>query len=373
MRIGIDALGIEKASGGRTSVFNLLKALFAIDQDNQYLVAVSSYEPHFISPAGNVKQMLLPIRNRFLRRIAAQATLPFWMRNCDVIHFTKNLSLLGGLPPYILTIHDLSMLKYPQLMPKTDLFYWRTIQRYSAIKAARVITVSQSAARDIEKYYGVDKSKIRVVYHGVSSDFKPAEPEEIERVRKKYKLPTDFIIHVGRIDPIKNLTSLVYAFDMLRKRIHYQGGLVIVGEFYRKTPDLNLIPTIEKLNLKNEVILTGYIPDEDLPAVYSAAHLKVFPSHNEGFGLAPLEAMACGVPVIVNKAGGAVAEVVGDAGIVLEKNDPETVYEAIVKIFSDETLERKLRKAALERAKIFRWEQTAKQTLEIYRELAVNR
>jgi glycosyltransferase involved in cell wall biosynthesis len=369
MRIGIDALGIEKASGGRTSVVSLLSALFKLDQKNSYIVAVSTYEPLFYTQAGNIFQWLLPVRNRFLRRIVAQILLPIRMRTCDLIHFTKNLSVFGLLPPYILTIHDLSMLKYPDLMAKSDLFYWKTLQSRAACSAARIITVSKNASSDIQKFYRINPDKIDVIYHGVDPIFSPVANHIQKVVLDKYHLPDEFLLHVGRIDPIKNLPSLVKAFALLKKHNQYAGKLVIVGEYYKKTPDYTLLPTINQLNLVSDVILPGYVAQEDLPAVYSAARLKIFPSHNEGFGLAPLEAMACGTPVIAYHAGGAVSEILGDSAIILNENDPESIYKAIFGILRDDDLREDLILKGLRHAKNYDWMESAQRTLSVYEKI----
>jgi glycosyltransferase involved in cell wall biosynthesis len=369
MIIGIDALGIEKASGGRTATLNLLRPLFKLDQTNQYIVLVSTYEPLLTGPGNNIKQIVLPIKNRFLKRIYAQIAFPYIMRHCDIVHFTKNLSLWGPLPPKIVTIFDLSMLKLPHLMPKSDYIYWKTIQRWSLQTAKCIIAISQSAANDINRYYEIPLERIRVIYPAIAPHFYQRTFNEISIIRKKYNLPDDYILHVGRIDPIKNIGVLIRAFNKLRKNELYSGKLVIVGEFYKKAPDTSLLPLIQELQLEKEVIFTGYIPDEDLPAIFSGARLNVFPSHNEGFGLVALEAMACGVPVIANQAGGALKEVIGDAGIVTESNDLDTIYSAIRQVIINVDYQNELRTKGLDRAKSFNWEETARQTLNVYTQI----
>jgi glycosyltransferase involved in cell wall biosynthesis len=373
MLIGIDALGIEKASGGRTATLNLLRPLFQIDRSNKFIVMVSSYEPLFEAPEKNVQQRIVPFRNRFLRRIYAQLTFPYFVRDCDVVHFTKNLSLWGPLPPRIVTIYDLTTLKLPHLIPKSDYWYWRTLQKWSLQSAQCIITISHSAAEDIQRYYKIPNEKIRVIYPAIDPRFYKRSIEEITFVQKKYNLPDDYLIHVGRIDPIKNLTTLIKAFARLKQNKLYAGKLVLVGEPYKKSPDLSVIPLIQELNLKNDVILTGYISDDDLPAVFSGACLKVFPSHNEGFGLVALEAMACGVPIIAHRAGGALVEVIGDAGIITDSNDLETIYAAIVRVITDPALQDEMRIKGFEQVHHFNWEETARQTLALYSEIAQNR
>jgi alpha-1,3-rhamnosyl/mannosyltransferase len=305
-----------------------------------------------------------------MKRIYAQVAFPYVMRHCDVVHFTKNLSLWGPLPPKIVTVYDLSMLKLPHLMPKSDLIYWKTLQRWSLQSAECIITISQSAANDIHRYYQIPMERIRVIYPAMSPHFYPRSPSEINTAREKYKLPADYILHVGRIDRIKNIGVLVRAYDRLRREGIYSGKLVIVGQPFKKSPDTELIPLIHDLHLENDVIMAGYVSDEDLPAVFSGAQLEVFPSHNEGFGLVALEAMACGAPIVAHQAGGALREVIGEAGIVTETNDLDTIYAAIAQVMANSDLQNELREKGLERVKCFNWEDTARQTLTVYHEIA---
>jgi glycosyltransferase involved in cell wall biosynthesis len=277
------------------------------------------------------------------------------------------------MPPKIVTVFDLSMLLYPQLMSRADLFYWRTLQRASLREARLVITISRSAASDIHRFYGIPNQKIRVIYPGLADHYHPASQEEICRVRAKYNLPEEYLLHVGRIDPIKNLTTVVKAFAQLRSRNVFAGKLVLVGPLYLKTPDLELVPTIKRLGLQNEVILAGMygniIADEDMAAVYSGARAKLFPSLNEGFGFAPLEAMACGTPVIASRAG-SLPEVLGDAALLLEENNVETLAQATEHVLTSPVLHQTLRDKGLQQSRKYNWYEAARQTVDVYKEAA---
>lgn len=369
MKIGIDAMGIEKAGGGRTATLNLLRPLFNLDRENEYLVAVSTYEPLLDTPAKNVKQWVLPVKNRFIKRIYAQVAFPVKLRDFNLVHFTKNLSLWGPLPPKVLTVYDVSMLKLPEIMPRSDYLYWRVLQKMALQDVDCVITISKNAAQDIAHFYGVPEKKIRVIYPGIAPHFQPVDPSKRVLVRDKYKLPERYLLHVGRIDPIKNLTMLVQAYDRLLKKGIYDGKLVLVGEFYKKTPDLTLIPTIKRLGLEKEVILAGYVPDSDLPAVFSGADAKVFPSLNEGFGFVPLEAMACGTPVIASRSG-SLPEVLGDAAVLFNSQDVDMLAVEMERVVTDLNLRQELREKGLKQASKFNWQNTASRTLEVYREFS---
>ena len=369
MRIAIDALGINKFGGGRTATLFLLQKLFEMDTQNQYLVALSDYEPSLATTAGNVKQWIIPIKNRFLVRIIAQLIFPFKLRGYDVVHFTKNLNLVGPLPPQIVTMFDVTILLHPELMPRIDYWYYKYIQKYTLRKAQRLIAISKDVAEGVKKFYGIPDEIIKVIYLAPAEHFKRSSMDQIKIVRKKYSLPEKYFIHIGHLDRKKNLTNLVKAFYITRQKTGFEGKLVLVGEKYPKGHDAELVPTINNLGISNEVIFTGGIPDEDLPAVLSGALAKVFPSIHEGFGLAVIEAMACGTPVIVGRAG-AVEEIVADNGILLENIEVETIAEALIQIITDDSLRSQLSKKGLERSINFSWQKAAEQTLEIYYEFS---
>src|SRR3989304_1180959 len=318
MRIAIDALGINIPGGGRTSILNLLHNVFLQDKKNYYVVFLTQFEPTLQQFSGNVSQFIIPIHNRFLVRIVAQLILFIKQKGFDLIHNTKNLGFLGLNIPSIVTIHDLTTVLHPELVPRFDNYYLRTLEKKTIKDAQKIITVSNDAAKDIVSFFNVAREKVIVIYHGYSSIFTPARQEDIDCMREKYRLQGEYFLHVGRIDKKKNTSVLVEAFGKLLTLNDFHANLVLVGQDYKKSPDNILLNVIERLGIQDRVIFTGFVPDNDLPKIYSGAISCVFPSIHEGFGLFALEAMACGVPLIVNKAG-ALEEVVGDAGIVLQE------------------------------------------------------
>jgi glycosyltransferase involved in cell wall biosynthesis len=368
MKIAIEALGIQNPGGGRSATLSLLQTLFAIDQENEYLVILSKPEPGLAAPGGNVRQRIAPTTNRFASRLWAQAAFPVQLRNYDLIHFTKNLGVWGLPMPTVVTIHDLTTLVYAQFFPRSEVLYWRTLEKWTARAARCVIAVSQCTARDVQSYFGVPPEKIRTIYHGKAAAFRPIPADEIESVRARYGLPQNYLITVGRIDLKKNLTVLVEAFDIV-KRAGYPGKLVLVGEVYKKCEDKNLLPTIQRLGLSQDVLLVGKIPDIDLPAAYCGALACAFPSLHEGFGLVALEAMGCGIPVVTNNTS-AVTEVVGEAGISIDATRPQILADALQSVIKDEALRRELSRRGLQQAEQFSWERAARQTLAVYQEIA---
>jgi glycosyltransferase involved in cell wall biosynthesis len=240
----------------------------------------------------------------------------------------------------------------------------------SARQAAQVIALSRHGRDDIIETYGVEPEKVSVIPLAAAAHFQPVlNEQELQRVRQTYGIEGDYILSVGAIQPRKNLSRLVAAYSRLRP-IGPKGNLpklVLVGKcgwLYDET-----LRSIKELETSDSVVLTGYVPESDLPALYSGALAFVYPSYFEGFGLPPLEAMQCGTPVIVGNRT-SLPEVVGDAGMLVDPFDVDDITAAIVKVISDSDFREQLRVKGLERASIFNWQKTARETLTIYRKAA---
>lgn len=367
MKIAIDALGIHYFGGGRTATLRLLEALFDLDTQNQYLVALTQFEPSLQRP--NVRQWVAPVKGRLLVRLWAQILFPIRLRSYDLVHFIKNLGTFGVPTRQVVTIYDLTILRLPQIYPKVDVWYWKTLQRLTMRQADAVIAISESTAEDIEAIYGVGPEKTHIIFPAQSPHFRPALPEEIEQVRARYGLPEQYVVHVGRLDQKKNIPLILEGFARFREKSGYPGKLVFVGEEYRKCRDASIPAVVERLGLAEHTLFTGPMPDEDVPAVYSAALAFVFCSRHEGFGIVTLEAMACGTPVIITPLK-AVLEAAGDAALVLEGEEADFLAQALEKIWHDPALRAALREKGLRRAAQFSWAEAARQTLALYEEVA---
>jgi glycosyltransferase involved in cell wall biosynthesis len=238
-------------------------------------------------------------------------------------------------------------------------------------RADLVLADSQSTKDDLAELLGVASDKIEVVYPGVEERFRPIEDKAtLEEVRKRYNLPPRFILGLGTLQPRKNFTRLIEAFADLRSFDVAQDmfaicdlRLVIVGGkgwLYEE-----IFATVERLGLEEKVVFPGFVADEDLPALYNLADLFVFPSLYEGFGLPPLEAMACGTPVVTSTAS-SLLEVVGEAGLTLEATDVEGLAEAIQRVLVDNALQEGMIAKGLEQAGKFAWEKAAAKLLNLY-------
>lgn len=368
MRITIEALGISGPGGGRSATLGTLNALFAIDAENLYDVWLDTPEPSLKGAVGNVRQHILPIHNRFIARLALQAFLPIQTRysGTDIVHFTKNLTTAYISGKTIVTLHDLANLTRPDLFNKFDNWYWRKIQPLTFQRASHVIVISAQTAHDLQYYYHIPDSKISIIYNSYHPRFKPSNEETIRIVRERYHLPNHYILHVGALSPKKNLRVLIESFGKARGN-GYKGGLVLVGPRYNKLRDDHLEELVSTLNLSDYVRFTGSVSDDDLPKIYSGADLFVFPSHYEGFGIAAIEAMACGIPVIASSTG-ALPEVVGDAALLLRNlQDDVELSTLMLRILNDQDLASNLVHKGLVRCINFTQDKIAEQTLKVYR------
>jgi glycosyltransferase involved in cell wall biosynthesis len=364
--IAIDALGIGRPGGGRTATLNLLEPLLSIDKENQYIVFLDDYESGLQQP--NVRQIVSPVHGRLSSRLWAQFTWPTLLRreNVQLIHHTKNLVTTGNPCPTLVTIFDLTILAHPEIYPAIDVLYWRTVEKYNLRRITQVIAISRATANDLQHYYHIPKDKITVIYAGIADSFQPIASEGIKIVRQKYHLPQRYLLHVGSIWPKKNLATLVKAYQQLCSMDRYSGGLVLVGREYNQNGDAELEQAIAASIHPDTIIRTGPVPQEDLPAIMSGADCFVFPSLHEGFGLVPLEAMSCGVPVIAARSS-AVEEVLGDAAMFVD--DPRAVdmyVEKLSQLLGNPALRSRLVEAGTERAAMFSRYRVAQATLALY-------
>jgi glycosyltransferase involved in cell wall biosynthesis len=224
-----------------------------------------------------------------------------------------------------------------------------------------VIAVSESTKRDLVERYGLSPDRIDVVYNGVDASFQPVPADQVNAFRTREGLPERFILFVGTLEPRKNVVRLIEAYARLPEG---RPALVLVGSKGWLYDDI--FARVEALSLKEKVRFAGYVSADALPYWYNAAELLAYPSLYEGFGLPPLEAMACGTPVVTSTAS-SLPEVVGDAALLVDPTDVEALSVAIEKVLSDEDLRRQMQAAGLAQAQHFSWETAARGTLESYR------
>jgi len=369
MRIGIITDSIDGKGGGiGVYVYNLIKNLNIIDKENKY------YLIHYMRTDLDIyksnKEIVIhrpkiPLKSAIWR----YGILPRKLRNqgIDLIHDPYEIGPLSFDIPFkkIITIHDVTPLLFPKLYGLIGIMLHKILYKKTVRNVDKIITCSTFSKKDIIKYLKVSQEKIKVIYNAADEKFKPLKQKEIIEVRQKYNLGAQFILYVGLLHPRKNIPSLIKAYHKLKKE-GMGNKLVIAGKRSGKYKEI--FKTVERLNLQKNVIFTGYVPDEDLPALYNAADLFVYPSLYEGFGLPPLEAMACGTPVITSNTS-SLPEVVGNAGIMIDPYDVDGLAKAMYKVLRNDRLRDDMIKKGLKRAKMFSWEKAAKETLDVYEEI----
>jgi len=371
LRIAIDAHSVGTGLGGNESyATNLIEALAEVDSVNRYTLYVTRREAleRFSNRWPNFSvRATLP--HTPLIRIPLTLSAELRRNPVDVLHVQFTAPPFSPCP-VVVSIHDLSFEHLPQTFKWRSRKQLRLTVRRSAREAAQVIALSEFARSDIIATYHVRSENVSVIPLAAPAHFRPVQDEEeLQRVRQTYGIEGDYILSVGAIQPRKNLSRLVAAYSRLRRaRPEVKlPQLVLVGKcawLYDET-----LRTIKELEVSNSVILTGYVPEADLPALYSGALCFVYPSYFEGFGLPPLEAMKCGAPVIVGDKT-SLPEVVGDAGVLVDPFDVDSIASAIQRVIIDSNLRAQLRVKGLERAKLFDWQETARQTLSVYKKAA---
>jgi glycosyltransferase involved in cell wall biosynthesis len=238
--------------------------------------------------------------------------------------------------------------------------------RVSARKASKIIAISENTKKDIIDYFRIDEEKIRVIYLGVDRQFSPQPDTNEVGVLSKYNLPRGYILSVGTLEPRKNILRLINAYKMVASTGEPVPKLVIVGGQGWRNEDLGKL--VRESGLADRVVLVGYVPDEDLPTLYRNAAVFVYPSLYEGFGLPPLEAMACGTPVITSNIS-SIPEVVGDAAILIDPYNTTEIAQAIASVLNNKELRDRLKMNGLVRSNLFSWDKTARETLKLYQEV----
>ncbi|MGQ0812043.1 MAG: glycosyltransferase family 4 protein [Nitrospiraceae bacterium] len=252
-------------------------------------------------------------------------------------------------------VYDLIPLRLPELFPEHRTFRDRLSRLCQ--RSAALVAISQRTKQDLVEIMGVDPAMVHVVYPGLSETMQRPSVTHIKEVTKRYGIDGPYMLYVGSLGPHKNIATLLRAYQRVRDESKIDVKLVLVGS--RQWGQATLV-ALNQLKVKNDVLLTGYVPAEDLPALYASAELFVFPSLYEGFGLPVLDAMACGTPVIVSTTG-ALPEVVGQAGVCVAPQDVRALAEAISRILGDTEFWGERSAAGLEQSKRFSWNHSAAQ------------
>lgn len=364
MRIGIDMRMLTWSGIGRYT-HNLVDGLMRIDKDNEYILFLNEgdIDNYTITNENFIKK---PLSSKvFSLEGHYQLTSSLWRERLDLFHSLHFPVPLLWRHNLVTTIHDLIPLIYPESLPsRMSRIYCYVMMRAAARKSRRVIANSYYTRRDIVRYLKIPESKVKVIYEGVNENYHPVKNESrLRKVKERYKTSEKFIFYIGQWKPYKNILRLMRAFHRLKMKTGIPHKLLIGG---RKDPNYGEIPALARnLGLEKDIIFTGYIPEEDLPVLYSAAKLFIFPSLYEGFGLPVLEAMACGIPVVSSNTS-SLPEIAGDAAILVNPYSIEEIAQAMQEGLRDEKLRKKLIQKGLARTRLFVWEKTSRETLQVY-------
>jgi glycosyltransferase involved in cell wall biosynthesis len=364
VRIGIDArLIFYHRAGIGQYILRLTQALAQIARDDAFILFTSRKDKTIHIQQSNVRQQPLWTPSHHpLERVAMSIELaPFAL---DVLHSPDFIPPRWTRCPTVITVHDLAFLRYPRFLTRESARYYGQVD-LAARQATHIIAVSQSTKRDLINLLGVPESKITVIYEAAHPLFAPMDKDRARAfVRAQYNLPDEFVLFVSTIEPRKNLPTLLRAFKRLRDNYKLHLPLVIAG--YRGWLVEEVDQALAEVQLGEALRFLGSVQNEELVHLYNAASLFVLPSCYEGFGLPPLEAMACGTPVIVSNVS-SLPEVVGDAALLVAPDDVEGLTVAMARVLTDANLREELRAKGLKRAQTFSWERAARETLAVYR------
>jgi glycosyltransferase involved in cell wall biosynthesis len=368
VRVAIDARKLHDFGIG-TYIRNILRQLARLDRRTEYVLICGDRD----------RELGLSLGDNF--RVEVDTSKPYSIWEQVTVPWTLVRTRTGifhephyVLPPLthcrsVVTIHDCIHLRFPQYLPKRGaLAYARAQMGAAARRSNRILTVSEASKRDILEYFDVPPEKVTVIYNGIDEHFVTPPPEDKMRaIEERYQLQGEFALYVGNVKPHKNVERLLDAFHLVRQSGLTDLKLVVIGDEISKYAALRR--AVHRYNLHKYVRFLGFLPDETLSVVYRLASVFVFPSLYEGFGLPPLEAMACGTPVITSNVS-SLPEVTGDAALLVDPYSAEEIADATRRVLTDSSLRSDLSTRGLTRAHEFSWERAARRVLEIYDEVA---
>jgi len=379
MKIGIEGQRLfrKKKHGMDMVALELIRNLQEIDRENEYFI--------FIKP--DEDDTVLQETSNFRIIKLEGGSYPQWEQialpkaaksfGCEILHCTSNTAPIGCKIPLVVTLHDIIYMEsgYFKILAGSATPYQKFGNMYRKMVVPRVlkmsrkvITVSHFEKNRIAEFFGIKgDNRLTAVYNGVSEHFKPVtDQSELKRVKEKYHLPDNYFFFLGNTDPKKNTKGTLKAFSDFLKQSGADYKLVMLD--YDRSELEKILDEIGDKTLIDRIVLTGYVINTDLPAIYYQSKVFLYPSLRESFGIPMLEAMACGVPVITSNTS-SMPEVAGNAAFIIDPFKPEEITAAIIKLVNDEDLRAKLIAEGLVQAAKFSWKAMAQSVLEIYREV----
>lgn len=363
-RIGIDArLTYYSQAGIAQYIQHLIRALPALDAINNYIILYSRKDRRNLAEGANQHRAICwtPAHHRLERLALAVEILPCRL---DLLHSPDFIPPHGRWYRSVITVHDLTFLHYPGFLTADSRRYYNDQIEDAVQHAHHILADSEATRADLLNLLDVPPEKVTTVLLAANEQFRPISTEAVKDFRARYNLPQEYILFVGTFEPRKNIGGLLHACQLLRTSLADAPALVIAGQpgwLYEET-----LALIDSLGLGDHVIRAESIAFDDLPALYTGASVFCLPSFYEGFGLTALEAMACGAPIVVAERASLV-EVGGDAALFVDPQSPESIADALRRVLTDSTLAADLRRRGLTQAARFNWQETAHQTLAVYK------
>lgn len=367
MRIAIDARKLHDFGIG-TYIRNLLQGLARIDQQTEYIVLCGPQDLESIGELGaNFRGVAETVRPY---SIGEQVYIPLSLarERAHLVHEPHYVLPIATRCRSVVTIHDCIHLMFPQYLPGRLAYVYARLSMWGATKKAdRVLTVSEASKRDILHFFDIRPEKVTVIYNAIDERFLGApDHERMELVRQRFQLDHPFVLYVGNIKPHKNLERLIQAFARVRAEGLDELRLVIIGDELSKYPPLR--QSVHRNRLEKYVRFFGFQPYDTLAAFYRLARVFAFPSPYEGFGLPPLEAMACGTPVVTSNVS-SLPEVAGGAALLVDPRDVGSIADGLRRAATDQVLRTELITKGLARARQFSWAESVAAIRQIYFEV----
>ncbi len=371
MRIAIDARKLQDFGIG-TYIRNLLIELSRLDRETEYVVLCRPEDRR--ADLGLGPNFRLVAESARPYSIGEQVRIPLRLlrERVQLVHEPHYV-----LPPAtrcrsVVTIHDCIHLMFPQYLPNRLALVYARASMWSAVRQAdRILTVSEASRRDILRFFPVRPEKVQVIHNAIDARLLlPADPARMDLVRQRYQLDHPFVLYVGNIKPHKNVERLIAAFGRAREAGPDDLKLLIVGDELSRYPSLRQM--VHRHKLDKHVRFLGYQPAATLASFYRLARAFVFPSLYEGFGLPPLEAMACGTPVVTSNVS-SLPEIVGDAALLVDPTDVDAIADGIRRAVHDDSLRQTLIARGLTRARQFSWSTSVARTHQVYMDVLAGR
>ena len=383
MIIGIEAQRIfrKKKHGMDMVALELIRNLQSIDNKNQYVLFIKPDEDDgVIKESDNFRVVRLnggiyPLWEQFALPKAAKAA------GCQILHCTSNTAPIFTSIPLVVTLHDIIYMEssYLKILRGTGSWYQKFGNLYRKLfiprivkMSAKIITVSNFEKDRIGNFFGIGQdSRLVAVYNGVSEHFKPVTDQaELKRVKEKYHLPDRYFFFLGNTDPKKNTKGTLQAFSDFLKQTGSDMKMVMLD--YDRQELEKLLDDIGDKGLIDKIVLTGYVVNTDLPAIYCQCELFLYPSLRESFGIPMLEAMACGAPVITSNTS-SMPEVAGEAAAIVDPFKPEEITAAMIRIITEKGMRESMIEKGFKQAAAFSWKAMAENVLSIYNQMEIEK